>query len=518
MRAAILARVSTEEQAENHSIPGQLRTLRSYCESRGWQIVREVAAPGESASTNELTRRPALRAIVELAEAKAVDVVVYHESSRLARDEEMAHWLINRLERFGVRLVNAAKDVDYYTPEGRFLFGLDASLDAYLGRKHGFQVRKGKAEAFEQGLPVGSLPFGYTWQGTDSNGGPLSSHRRQELVVRGCSDIRPVVVPAEARAVRELFTMRRNGRDVAQMVAYLNGSGLRPRSRQGYDRFTHSAVRSLFENDFYAGFVRHKGERRRGVHEPIVDEAVWADSQAQPQERRASARAGSLLSGIARCSVCGQKVWLSSSGPRSGGRSMYRESSHLRADPCENARTLWTADAADEEVALVMRGLGVDEGWLKAAAREARRPVRGPGTKALRQELEARRRRITTAFTAGALSELEWRAQLAEVEAGLSALGPPNVETVLRSAEQLRTWSELWDRMLHSERREAVRIVLSAVHMDTRGKRLWLEPRGEYASLFRHRREALGVAAPPAGTGPHSYTWFAPDELVRKAG
>lgn len=53
--------------------------------------------------------------------------------------------------------------------------------------------------------------------------------------------------------------------------------------------------------------------------------------------------------------------------------------------------------------------------------------------------------------------------------------------------------------------------------MDTRGKRLWLEPRGEYASLFRHRREALGVAAPPAGTGPHPYTWFAPDELVRRA-
>jgi hypothetical protein len=99
VRAALLARVSDESQAESdrHSLPAQLRAMRERCAREGWEVAATFEAPGESASTRFIDRRPVLRALVNEARAGAFDVVLFHESSRLARDEEGL-----RFVRFGV--------------------------------------------------------------------------------------------------------------------------------------------------------------------------------------------------------------------------------------------------------------------------------------------------------------------------------------------------------------------------------------------------------------------------------
>lgn len=74
----------------------------------GWEVVRTFEAPGESASTRDLNKRPVLRELVEAARRREFDLVLFHESSRLARDEELSQWLINELEAYGVRLVESA--------------------------------------------------------------------------------------------------------------------------------------------------------------------------------------------------------------------------------------------------------------------------------------------------------------------------------------------------------------------------------------------------------------------------
>lgn len=496
MRAALLARVSTEGQAAEarHSLPAQLSALRLRCEREGWVVVREFVAPGETASTNDLARRPVLRELMEAAERREFDVVVFHESSRLARDEELAHWLINRMESFGIRLVNASKDVDYHDAEGRFLYSIDAGLDAYWSRKMSSHIKKGKRQAFEEGRSVGSLPFGYV--------------RDEERQV--------VVVPVEAEAVRWAFAARLRGVGPSKLAEEFNRRGLSPRSRQGYSGFTTSSMQSLLENDFYAGFVRHRGERRPGIHEAVISEGLW--SQVQSIRRRPSPAArredGGLLVGLVSCSDCGGPVWSSSSGPRSFRKAFYREAAKLQLRECVSAGASWRCEEPDAQVEALVRALGLDEEWLASAAEAASVMREGADPAVERGRLEQERHRATNAYVAGALGEPQWRALLARIERDLSQL-PSAPLTVMSGAMALRSFAEVWDGMVLGERREAVKAVLASVSLDMRGRRVLVEPREGYGELFAHR--VGGVVTPPAGAGVSFYAspFYRVEDLIK---
>ncbi len=59
----------------------------------------------------------------------------------------------------------------------------------------------------------------------------------------------------------------------------------------------------------------------------------------------------------------------------------------------------------------------------------------------------------------------------------------------------LKSFAEVWDGMVLSERREAVKVVLDTVALDMRGRQDFVEPAEGYGELFAHR--AGGVATPP---------------------
>ncbi len=56
MRAALYARVSSEEQVEGYSIDAQRRAFRQFCETRQWVPNREYVEEGKSAHTDDLRK------------------------------------------------------------------------------------------------------------------------------------------------------------------------------------------------------------------------------------------------------------------------------------------------------------------------------------------------------------------------------------------------------------------------------------------------------------------------------
>ncbi len=58
MRAALYARVSSEEQVEGYSIDAQLRACRNYAREKGWVIVNEYVDEGKSARSEDTAKRP----------------------------------------------------------------------------------------------------------------------------------------------------------------------------------------------------------------------------------------------------------------------------------------------------------------------------------------------------------------------------------------------------------------------------------------------------------------------------
>lgn len=493
MRAALLARVSSEGQAteDRHSLPAQIRAMREFAEARQWVVVREFVAPGESASTNDLARRPVIRDVLAAAGRQEFDVLVIHEASRLARDVEMAHRLINELDGLGVRLVNASTGQDYYSSSGRFMYTIESGLAEFTRRQMGEHIAKGKHEAWVKGLHLGQPPFGYT-RGAD---GALQ------------------VVPDEREAIREAFDMRIRGSGYMEIARMLARRGMRPRSRRGYSDFTLSSVQSLLENPLYAGAVVHKGKRRPGLHEALVTLGEFEAAQRTVRRTQISGRmARCLLTGMAICHACGGPLWMTETGTPRWKKPAYREAAHQQYRQCPNDRTMWRAHLADEEVARLFRGIAMDRRWIDEHRRRARRPAaRGRSQRAI----SAERERWGIAFAEGAISSERMRAELARLDEEERAKAP-DINGLLATVESLTSIGDAWDVATLEQKREAVRIVFDQVRIDTRAKAVHVVPRETYRPLFGAMAAGLCADIPPAGESPSFSTQriFAVRELV----
>jgi len=86
MKAALYARVSTEEQTEGYSIDAQKRAFQALCQGRGWTPCREYIEEGKSARTDNINKRPVFKQMMSDAETKQFDVLVCHKLDRFSRN------------------------------------------------------------------------------------------------------------------------------------------------------------------------------------------------------------------------------------------------------------------------------------------------------------------------------------------------------------------------------------------------------------------------------------------------
>src|ERR671932_226215 len=83
-RAILYARVSTDEQARSgYSLAQQIEALRQYAAREGYEVLEEVADPGQSGASLE---RPGMERVRDLVAAGGVSVVLAQDRDRFARE------------------------------------------------------------------------------------------------------------------------------------------------------------------------------------------------------------------------------------------------------------------------------------------------------------------------------------------------------------------------------------------------------------------------------------------------
>jgi len=181
---ALYARVSTEEQAQKHSIDAQLDHLRTYANSNGYKISKEYVDPGYSGM---MIQRPAYRALIEDAiKGKFTKIIVY-KLDRLFRSTRHLLNLVHELEDYGVSVCSATEPFDTGTPVGRFTMQLFASV-AELERNMFIQRSEmGRLKRLKKGFVWGSHPpYGYNYNRSE---GKLEINKREAKVVRRIFDL-----------------------------------------------------------------------------------------------------------------------------------------------------------------------------------------------------------------------------------------------------------------------------------------------------------------------------------------
>src|SRR4051794_38625618 len=128
-RAALYARVSSEQQARDETVASQLEALRRRIAADGLTPEESLCFVDEAVSGSILVR-PALERLRDQAAAGASDRLYILCPDRLARTYAVPALLIDELQRAGVEItfLNHSHDP---TPEGQLLIQVQGIISEY---------------------------------------------------------------------------------------------------------------------------------------------------------------------------------------------------------------------------------------------------------------------------------------------------------------------------------------------------------------------------------------------------
>ena len=159
LRAAIYIRVSTEEQAnEGYSIDAQKEKLTALCKSQDWQVYEIYADEGFSAKD---LNRPGIQRLLQDAEQRKFDIIVFYKLDRLSRSLKDLTSLIDKFEKLSIKIKSLTEPFDTTSPPGKLMLNMLGSFAQFEREIIGERTKLGLERAFRQGKWVTSAPFGY---------------------------------------------------------------------------------------------------------------------------------------------------------------------------------------------------------------------------------------------------------------------------------------------------------------------------------------------------------------------
>lgn len=236
IRAAIYARVSSDQQVERHTIDSQVEALLARAAADGQAVAPELRFLDDGHSGASLIR-PALERLRDLAVMAAVDIVYVHAPDRLARSYAHQAVLVEEFARAGTEITFLNRPIGQ-TPEDTLLLQLQGMFAEYERTRIIERSRRGKRHLAQAGVVsvLGRAPYGYHYVGREA----------------GHTAVRFEVAEDEAAVVRRIFGWVGQERiSLAAVCRRLLEAGVP--SPSGKAHWSRSMVWTLLSNPAYVG-------------------------------------------------------------------------------------------------------------------------------------------------------------------------------------------------------------------------------------------------------------------------
>lgn len=307
-RAAIYARVSTTEQAEEgYSIDEQIRVLNEYCVQHDYIVYEEYMDRGISGKN--ITGRPAVQKLLLDAELKKFDVVIVWKMNRLARKSVDLMTIVEKFNSRNISFRSYTESYETETSSGKLQFQMMAAIAEYERNNIAENVKMGMIARAKTGRWNGGQLLGYDVVELPSTN---TKRRNTHLVIN----------EKEANTIRLIFQLYTTGSGYKSIANHINKKGHLTKKQK---TFSLNAIKTIVTNPTYAGFIRYNvrrdwNEKRRnninpdpiiqkGQHEPIISMETWEIAENVYQSRSCKPNRvhdGEFpLTGIMRCPVCG---------------------------------------------------------------------------------------------------------------------------------------------------------------------------------------------------------------------
>jgi len=359
MKCAIYARKSSEEH-QQASIEVQLGEARRWIEAKGWTLDPAHEYVDSGVSRAEFKKRPALIKLLSDASKKAFDVVVVRDESRIGGDTNRTSLVIQELLDSGTRLwyYFSNEEIRLKGAVDKMLISVRAFAAELEREKISERTREHLVTKARAGFICGGRVYGY------SNYEIKESDRRIRVEYR--------INEGEAKIVREIFERYSNGEGLKAIAKSLNARGIESPRGRGW---LASAIRPMLVRTIYIGkrewgqtSRKYEGGTKKRYARPqnewinvelphlrIIDDELWTAVQKQrgAKERfgaptRRGSKAKYLLTGIARCSMCGGRIGVTNGKASYESIQVYTCWNRRNKGTCENSlrRPVKSIDAA----------------------------------------------------------------------------------------------------------------------------------------------------------------------------
>jgi site-specific DNA recombinase len=441
IKASIYCRISLDSAGLGLGVERQEQACRELCERNGWEVAGVYVDNDVSAFSGR--RRPQFEALL----ASQPEVIVVWHIDRLVRlTADLA-----RVIDLGCDVhAHTAGMMDLSTPSGKLHARMIVNFAEYESEHKGERQRAAGRQRADMGRAWwGSRPFGFEMDG---------GHRE-----------------AEAAALREAYTGVLSGASVASLARDLNAAGHVTTFGKPWGP---ASLRPVLLNARNAGL--------RVYDDEVIGPASW-EAIVPEETYRAAKRiltdpsrgkggqgpaAAALLTGVARCGVCGSDVkqnrryhWKD----RSKSYSVYV----CKAKSCASVPTDYVDGRVWRELTAVLHEPEFHTAWATPAPTEG-----SEDATALREEEATLRRRLTDAaedYAAGILTRAQMqtistktRGRLDDIEAQLAQLGSAyDLSAMLGDVEYVH---EQIENMSQTDQRALVRAVVERVELFPRPK------------------------------------------------
>ncbi len=292
IRCAIYTRKSSEEGLEQdfNSLDAQREACEAYIASQkssGWITLPDLYDDG-GISGGTLARQALKRLLADI-EADRVDTVVVYKVDRLTRALNDFAKIVDAFDAKGVSFVSVTQQFNTTTSMGRLTLNMLLSFAQFEREVTSERIRDKIAASKQKGMWMGGLPpLGYD-----------------------VDDRKLVVNALEADTVRHIFQRYVAVKSVLALAQELDREGIVSKARldrhgvaTGAKPLARGALYLMLQNRIYRGEIVHKDKSYPGLHDAIINKALWDNVQAALSENRiertarSKAADPSLLTGL----------------------------------------------------------------------------------------------------------------------------------------------------------------------------------------------------------------------------
>ena len=320
MKAVILARVSSKDQEEGHSLDAQIRNLRLYADRKNLEIVKEYTLI-ESSTKGD--RPEFMRMINFIKDQKAKMALIVDTVDRLQRGFKEKPLLDELLEK-GVLELHFVKEGNVLSKDANSTQKLMWNMGVVVAQSYTDQlsdnVKRSVRHKIANGEWPGPAPLGY-----------LNSVN----TLTGKKTI--ILDPERHYLVKRLFEEYATGAySLAELGRKAKDWGLR--TRKGKDVGSQT-LHNLIQKPFYYGMMFSRGELHPHVYEPLISKELFDACEAVRTGRGRTQAASEtkypfILRGLMTCAVSGRKV----NCDIKKGKHIYL----ISRDPANPDKKVWT--------------------------------------------------------------------------------------------------------------------------------------------------------------------------------